>query len=71
LAGYLYLWETTTIRQTIGTSPPRSIRSRTVGRALELAYSPKNAQDLPGSLEELRQPVVYHLFGNCPRNPIT
>jgi hypothetical protein len=35
---------------------------RTAGRALELAYSPKNAQDLPGPLEELRQPVVYHLF---------
>jgi len=69
LAGYLYLWETTTIRQTIGTSPPRSIRSRTVGRALELAYSPKNAQDLPGSLEELRQPVVYHLFGKLSSQP--
>jgi hypothetical protein len=42
---------------------------RTVGRALELAYSPKNAQDLPGPLEELRQPVVYHLFGKLSSQP--
>jgi hypothetical protein len=42
---------------------------RTAGRALELAYSPKNAQDLPGPLEELRQPVVYHLFGKLSSQP--
>jgi hypothetical protein len=42
---------------------------RTTGRALELAYSPKNAQDLPGPLEELRQPVVYHLFGKLSSQP--
>ena len=42
---------------------------RTGGRALELAYSPKNAQDLPGPLEELRQPVVYHLFGKLSSQP--
>ena len=39
------------------------------GRALELAYSPKNAQDLPGPLDELRQPVVYHLFGKLSSQP--
>jgi hypothetical protein len=32
-------------------------------RTVELAYSPKYPQDLPGPIEELRQPVVYHLFG--------
>jgi hypothetical protein len=42
---------------------------RASGRALELAYSPKNAQDLPGPLEELRQPVVYHLFGKLSSQP--
>lgn len=42
---------------------------RTAGRALELAYSPKNPQDLPGPLEELRQPVVYHLFGRLSSQP--
>jgi hypothetical protein len=42
---------------------------RPAGRALELAYSPKNAQDLPGPLEELRQPVVYHLFGKLSSQP--
>jgi hypothetical protein len=42
---------------------------RTAGRALELAYSPKNTQDLPGPLEELRQPVVYHLFGKLSSQP--
>jgi len=42
---------------------------RKAGRALELAYSPKNAQDLPGPLEELRQPVVYHLFGKLSSQP--
>jgi hypothetical protein len=42
---------------------------RTVGRTLELAYSPKNAQDLPGPLEELRQPIVYHLFGKLSSQP--
>jgi hypothetical protein len=42
---------------------------RTAGRALELAYSPKNAQDLPCPLEELRQPVVYHLFGKLSSQP--
>jgi len=42
---------------------------RTGDRALELAYSPKNAQDLPGPLEELRQPVVYHLFGKLSSQP--
>ena len=42
---------------------------RTAGRALELAYSPKNAQDLPSPLEELRQPVVYHLFGKLSSQP--
>jgi hypothetical protein len=42
---------------------------RTAGRALELSYSPKNAQDLPGPLEELRQPVVYHLFGKLSSQP--
>jgi hypothetical protein len=44
-------------------------QARTAGRALELAYSPKNAQDLPGPLEELRQPVVYHLFGKLSSQP--
>ena len=42
---------------------------RPAGRALELAYSPKNAQDLPGPLDELRQPVVYHLFGKLSSQP--
>jgi hypothetical protein len=42
---------------------------RTAGRALELAYSPKNAQDLPSPLDELRQPVVYHLFGKLSSQP--
>ena len=42
---------------------------RTAGRALELAYSPKNTQDLPGPLEELRQPIVYHLFGKLSSQP--
>jgi hypothetical protein len=42
---------------------------RTAGRPLELAYSPKNPQDLPGPLEELRQPVVYHLFGKLSSQP--
>src|SRR5215471_8599440 len=42
---------------------------RTGDRALELAYSPKNAQDLPGPLEELRQPIVYHLFGKLSSQP--
>jgi hypothetical protein len=42
---------------------------RTAGRALELAYSPKNPQDLPGPLEELRQPIVYHLFGKLSSQP--
>ena len=41
----------------------------TAGRALELAYSPKNAQDLPGPLDQLRQPVVYHLFGKLSSQP--
>jgi hypothetical protein len=38
-------------------------------RTLELAYSPKNPQDLPGPLDELRQPVVYHLFGKLSAQP--
>jgi hypothetical protein len=38
-------------------------------RTLELAYSPKNPQDLPGPIEELRQPVVYHLFGKLSAQP--
>jgi len=38
-------------------------------RTLELAYSPKNAQDLPGPIDELRQPVVYHLFGKMSAQP--
>jgi len=42
---------------------------RTGDRALELKYSPKNAQDLPGPLEELHQPVVYHLFGKLSSQP--
>jgi hypothetical protein len=42
---------------------------RTAGRALELAFSPKNAQDLLGPLEDLRQPVVYHLFGKLSSQP--
>jgi hypothetical protein len=42
---------------------------RKASRALELAYSPKNPQDLPGPLEELRQPVVYHLFGKLSSQP--
>jgi TIR domain/SIR2-like domain len=42
---------------------------RTDGHALELAYSPKNPQDLPRPLEELRQPVVYHLFGKLSAQP--
>jgi hypothetical protein len=42
---------------------------RGAGRTLDLAYSPKNAQDMPGPLEELRQPVVYHLFGKLSSQP--
>jgi len=42
---------------------------RTAGRALELAYSPKNAQDLLSPLDELRQPIVYHLFGKLSSQP--
>jgi hypothetical protein len=38
-------------------------------RTLELAYSPKNSQDLPRPLDELRQPVVYHLFGRLSAQP--
>jgi hypothetical protein len=38
-------------------------------RTVELAYSPKNVQDLPGPIEELRQPVVYHLFGKLSAQP--
>jgi hypothetical protein len=38
-------------------------------RTLELAYSPKNAQDLPGPLDELQEPVVYHLFGKLSAQP--
>jgi hypothetical protein len=38
-------------------------------RTLELAYSPRYAQDLPGPLDELRQPVVYHLFGRLSAQP--
>jgi hypothetical protein len=38
-------------------------------RTLELAYSPKNVQDLPGPIEELRQPVVYHLLGKLSAQP--
>jgi len=38
-------------------------------RTLELAYSPKSVQDLPGPIEELRQPVVYHLFGKLSSQP--
>ncbi len=32
-------------------------------RAVELAYSPGRADDLPKPKEQLRTPVVYHLFG--------
>lgn len=39
------------------------------GRTLELAYSPKNAQDLPSPREELRRPVVYHLLGKLSAQP--
>jgi TIR domain/SIR2-like domain len=42
---------------------------RTTNRVLELSYSPKNAQDLPGPLEDLRQPVVYHLLGKLSARP--
>jgi hypothetical protein len=38
-------------------------------RTVEFAYSPKNPQDLPGPIEELRQPVVYHLFGKLSAQP--
>jgi TIR domain/SIR2-like domain len=38
-------------------------------RTAELAYSPKNPQDLLGPIEELRQPVVYHLFGKLSAQP--
>jgi TIR domain/SIR2-like domain len=38
-------------------------------RTLELAYSPKNVQDLPGPIDELRQPVVYHLLGKLSSQP--
>jgi len=38
-------------------------------RTVELAYSPKNAQDLPGPREELRRPVVYHLLGKMSAQP--
>ena len=38
-------------------------------RTLELAYSPKNVQDLPGPVDGLRQPVVYHLFGKVSSQP--
>lgn len=38
-------------------------------RTLELAYSPKIAQDLPGPIDGLRQPVVYHLFGKVSAQP--
>lgn len=39
------------------------------GRSVELAYSPKNAQDLPNPREELRRPVVYHLLGKLSSQP--
>ncbi|HEX9571901.1 MAG TPA: hypothetical protein VF969_06550, partial [Burkholderiales bacterium] len=38
-------------------------------RTLELAYSPRNVQDLPGPIEELRQPIVYHLLGKLSAPP--
>lgn len=38
-------------------------------RTIELAYSPKNPQDLPGPREELRRPVVYHLLGKLSAQP--
>jgi hypothetical protein len=38
-------------------------------RTLDLAYSPKNVQDLPGPIDELRQPVVYHLLGKLSSQP--
>jgi len=38
-------------------------------RTVELAYAPKYPQDLPGPIEELRQPVVYHLFGKLSAQP--
>jgi hypothetical protein len=36
---------------------------------LELTFSPKNVQDLPDPIGELRQPVVYHLFGKLSSQP--
>lgn len=36
---------------------------------LELAYSPKSVEDLPRPIEELREPVVYHLFGELTSQP--
>lgn len=36
---------------------------------IERAYSPKSVQDLPDPIEELHQPVVYHLFGKLSSQP--
>jgi hypothetical protein len=38
-------------------------------RTLELAYSPKGVQDLPEAIDQLRQPVVYHLLGKLSAQP--
>jgi hypothetical protein len=38
-------------------------------RTAELAYSPRNPADLPAPKDELRQPVVYHLFGKASPHP--
>jgi TIR domain/SIR2-like domain len=38
-------------------------------RVIEFAYSPKNVQDLPEPIEDLRRPVVYHLFGKASSQP--
>jgi len=45
------------------------VRIGSDNRTIELAYSPKNVQDLPCPIDELRQPIVYHLFGKLSSQP--
>jgi hypothetical protein len=34
-----------------------------------IAYAPNRVADLPGELESLQRPVVYHMFGRCSASP--
>ncbi len=45
------------------------VRFEGENRTVELAYSPGRADDLPRPKEQLRTPVVYHLFGKVSSAP--